>query len=193
MTKLDIWNRALALLPHDRRVTEADDASQTPSTECHRCRDQWDAARQSVLAAHDWGWATRSMAYGPGGNDCHGNGHVFARPPDALRVVGLFGEDGRRVRARVRDGMFSSAAEAVEIRWIPDLGEKHDIEAWPPWFAEAVVWELARRIAPTITGAPPPTHVADGAALALSEAKRIDAAEVAWSGTDGRTFARARR
>ena len=190
MTKLEIWNRALALLPHDRRVASEDEQS----TEALRCRDQWDAARVHCLTAHDWGWATRSMAYGPGGNSCaHGSGHVFARPPDALRVVGLFGEDGRRVRARVRDGMFSSAAEAVEIRWIPDLGEKHDIEAWPPWFAEAVVWELARRIAPTITGAPPPTHVADGAALALSEAKRIDAAEVAWSGTDGRTFARARR
>jgi hypothetical protein len=194
MTKLDIWNRALALLPHDRRVTEADDASQTPSTECLRCRDQWDAARVHCLTAHDWGWATRSMAYGPGGNSCaHGSGHVFARPPDALRVVGLFGEDGRRVRATVRDGMFRSDADAAEIRYIPDLDTDDDIEAWPAWFSDAVCWELAKRLAPTILGVQPNRTLADNAALSLAAARHIDAGEVAWSGTDGKTFARARR
>lgn len=190
MTKLEIWNRALALLPHDRRVASEDEQS----TEALRCRDQWDAARVHCLAAHDWGWATRSMAYGPGGNECaHGSGHVFARPPDALCVVGLFDRDGRRVRAAVRDGLFRSDADAVEIRYIPDLDTDDDIEAWPAWFAEAVCRELATRLAPTILGVQPNRHLTDSAMLALSEAKRIDAGEVAWSGTDGKTFARARR
>lgn len=188
MDKYDLWNRALAIIPHDRRVS----ADRPDTTEHLRCADAWDAARRHVLASHEWGWATRAMGHAHGGAHGADARFTFARPPDALRVVGLFDRDGRRVRADTCAGFFRASSPVVELRYIPDLGDD-TVETWPPWFAEAVAYDLARRISPTIKGMSNSRQLETDARAALEEAKRIDASEVAWSGTDGKTFARARR
>lgn len=187
MDKFDIWNRALAILPHDRRVAP----SNTSTTEYLRCADNWDAARRHVLSAHDWGWATRALSHAHG-SACGADWRfTFARPSDALRILGLFDISGRRVKAEAVEGFFRARSPVVEMRYIPDLDDD-TIDTWPAHFTEAVAWELARRIAPTIQGKPSRTAT-EGAARALEAARKIDASETAWNGTGGRTFAEARR
>ena len=56
MTKLDIWNAALALLPHDRRVEDENE----DTTEALRCRTHYDSARRHVLVSHEWGFLAMS-------------------------------------------------------------------------------------------------------------------------------------
>lgn len=191
MTKLDIWNRALAMLPHDRRVLSETEET----TEALRCRDAWQASRDYLLATHDWGWATRAQFHVHGAAEaCEGGGRVwvFGRPPGALRVVGVFDGDGRRMRVSVANGVFRAERPAAEVRYIPVMDDS-TIPTWPAWFCEAVAADLAIRIAGTILGKAAPRHLESMATKALGEAVRIDAGEVAWSGTDGRTIARARR
>lgn len=185
MTRLDVWNRALALLPHDRRVASEDEES----TEAERCREHWDAARRRVLTAREWGWAVRSA---PACCGCAEIGRFFAmRPPEALLVVGLFDRSGRRIAAEAIDGGFRIREPASEIRYVPD---EDDPEAWPFAVREAVAAELAARIAPVMTDNPQrAAQLRQDAVAALEEAGRQDAQETAWSGGDPLAFVHARR
>lgn len=177
MTKLEIWNRALALLPHDPKITSETETSK----EAKACIDNWDDARNAVTYAHEWGWATESLPV------C---GHAVPRP-DAIRICGLFDRRGRRVKMRLQNGYISAEVPFAVLRYVPDVGDR--LDEWPVWFTDAVVAELAYRISGGITGSVQQRNLLKGiAAERLAAAIKIDASETGWSGTDGRTFARAR-
>ena len=186
MTVLDIWNAALAMLPHDRRINSIEENS----TEALRMRDAWDSARQYVIASAEWGWLVEqdvvcpSQAHSPIGM------YQYPRPMGAIRVLGLFDNRGRRIQAQSVDGMLLSRYQASSVRYIRD---NTDVEMWPSWFTDAVVTELASRVAGSITGSMQQAKVLEAKAmLMLEKAKQIDAQEIAYSGTDGRTYARSR-
>lgn len=186
MTKVDIWNKALALLPHDIRVQAEDDES----TEAMRCREHWDDARRAVLSCHEWGWATEAISTAGCQTTCGTNQYAYMRPY-SLRVVGTFDKDGRRAKCTVVNGKILTDIPIAEIRIIDD---REDIADWPLWFTDVVTAELAARIAHPITGNPKIMESMLGIAAArLATAKTIDASEVAWSGTNGKTYADARR
>lgn len=187
MTVLDIWNAALAMLPHDRRIADINE----DSTEALRCRDAWDGARKAVITAAEWGCLTRSQAV-CGGCFAHSpmGMYEYPRPVGALRVIGLFDYKGRKLQAQAIDGKLVSRYHASFIKYIPD---NEDTESWSSWFTDAVIAELAARIASTITGSMQQTKVLEQKAMVmLSTAKQIDAQEISYGGTDGRTYARAR-
>lgn len=185
MTKLDIWNMALACLPHDRRITAEDDGS----TEAMRCSDAWDLARLSVITSTNWGFLTREDSL------CCGHRHhnrlfFFPRPASAVKVIGLYDRDGRKVRAHALNGGLSSDERVCSIRYLED---NEDYDSWPPWFLEAVVRELAYRIAGTVTGSLQHSSVhQQNAAIALAKAQKADSSEIRHDGTNGKTFFRAR-
>ncbi len=179
MTKLDIWNAALALLPHDIRVLALDE----DSTEAQRCRENWDGARRKVLAAREWGaLAIDIPACGPG---------PVYRPANALRVVGLVDARGRRIRSTHSNGaLFAVCGFAAALRYIPDVD---DPEAWPPAVQDAVVAELAARLCPVLTdNAAREADLRQEAERRIMDAGELDANESGWSGTDGMSFIRAR-
>lgn len=185
MTTLEIWNAALALLPHDRTVAAEDE----DSTEALRCRQHWDAARRYVLGARDWNWLAREE---PG---CCGAFGGWSRPAGALRIVGLVDPSGRRLRCRASDGMLfpvgPDAGRAVAVRYVPDC---EDPALWPPSVAEAVAAELAARLAPVLTdNAQRESALMALAARRLEDAGESDANETAGDGGDPLAFARARR
>lgn len=184
MTTLEIWNAALALLPHDRTV-EAEDED---STEALRCRQHWDAARRYVLGARDWGWLVQSAPACCGFSDLRG---FVSRPPDALVIVGIFDGTGRRVTADPIDGGFRVYEPVAEIRYIVD---EPDPDRWPQAVQEAVTAELAARLAHVLTDNPQRAQLLRQNAIAsLEEAGRRDAQETAWSGHDPLMFVHSRR
>lgn len=183
MTKIAIWNKALALLPHDRRVNALTDTS----LEAQRCAEHWDAARRAVLCAREWGWAVKSA---PACCGCGVHGYFAMRPPEALIVLGLFDRTGRRVAAEAINGGFRIKEPAAEIRYIED---EDDPERWPFAFQDAVAAELAARIAPVITDNPQRSVALRQDAMArLEEASRQDATETAYGGSDPLVFVHAR-
>lgn len=189
MNKVDLWNKALALLPHDRRVE--DGAEET--IEAIRCRDHYDDARRRILAAHEWGWAVQATPCCTGSLAFHRPGpteYAWPRPDGVVRLVGLFGPDGRRVKAQSHGGFVFSDAPIASVRYIPDI---EDLDEWPAWALDALAAELGQRIAPLITSNIAVERKLQAmAAERLAFAIRTDASEVRWNGTDGRTFARSR-
>lgn len=188
MTALDVWNAALALLPHDRRVASADEES----VEAMRCREHWDAARRHVLGAREWGWLVRetppcasSICFGPGGG-------VVERPADALRVLGLYDRAGNRIGADAVDGGLRPRSPYVAaLRYLPD---SENPDEWPAVARDAVVAELAARICPVLTdNERRSAELRSIAADRLSEAGRQDAQETATDGDDPLAFVHARR
>lgn len=186
MTIVDIWNKALALLPHDTRVESVDD----DSTEALRCRDHWDDARRSVLASYNWGWATESYNAQGCESPHYTKQYAYIRP-NALKFIGVFNHEGRRTKCDIINNRILTTEPIVEVRVIED---RQDIDDWPLWFADAVIAELASRIALPITGNKKTSDAMFQLAnMRLANAKMIDSSEVAWHGTDGKTFIKARR
>ena len=186
MTKLDIWNRALAMLPHDIPVgTEDED-----STEALRCRQNYDAARKAVLTAREWGWLARETPACCGAA-LSGGAWLHEAPPDALLVLGLVAADGRRIKAQAVNGGLRALEPFAACRYLPD---EEDPDAWPFAVQEAVVAELAARICPVLTDNPQRTQQLRVDAMArLEEAGRQDAQRTAYGGGDPLVFAHARR
>lgn len=185
MTKLDIWNRALAALPHDRPV----EAEGEGSLEEKRCAEAWDPARRAVLSSREWGCFVRSA---PACCGAAAVGGFFAmRPPEALLVVGLFDRMGRRVAAEAINDGFRIREPASEIRYIED---EENPDLWPTAVQDAVVAEMAARLAPVMTANPHRAmQLRQDAVARLEEAGRQDAQETAWSGGDPLEFVHARR
>lgn len=184
MTTLEIWNAALALLPHDRTV-EAEDED---STEALRCRQHWDAARRAVLAAHDWGFLVRELPVCASQRQC--GRYDYPRPTHCLRVLGLFDENGRRVEAEAVNGVFRTREPAAAIRFLADETRP---ERMPSIVQDAIESELAARLAPVVTGNRIRARdLAEAARAALDAARALDAAETACHGTAGDTFLAAR-
>lgn len=185
MTKLDIWNAALALLPHDRPVLDAAE----DTVEANRCRDNWDAARRAVLTAREWGWlVTESPGCCTG---TWGEGWLYERPADAVRIIGLCTTDGRRIRADAVNCGLRALEPFAAVRYIPD---EPDPERWPSPVRDAVVHELAARICPLFTDNPARSaELRQAAVAALEEAGKQDAMETAYDGSDPLVFVHARR
>ena len=186
-TTLDLWNAALALLPHDRTVASEDE----DSTEALRCRQHYDGARRAVLAARDWNWLAEETPA-----CCHphftvaGAGYLVERPAGVLRVIGLVDGMGRRIRARAANGGLVALEPAAAVRYLRD---EEDPEQWPRAVADAVAAELAARLCPVLTDNPARTAELQRLATArLEEAGMQDAQETAYGGGDPLRFAHAR-
>lgn len=185
MTKLDIWNAALALLPHDIAIKQEDEAT----TEAIRCRQHYDAARKAVLTAREWGWLVRETPSCCGA--ALGGAWLHERPADALLVLGLCAPDGRRVKADAVNGGLRSMEPYAAVRYLVD---EETPDEWPFAVQEAVVAELAARICPVLTDNPKRSMQLRQEAIAkLEEAGRQDAQQTAYGGGDPLKFIHARR
>lgn len=187
MTKLDIWNAALAALANDRFLSSSD----STFIEAVHCRREWDAARKHVLSAHEWGWLVEQSPYFDAAAQGDDGRTVIPRPQDAARILGVVGMDGRSLPARSANGMFHVETDGpCAIRYIPDNDEP---ETWPQGFCDAVAMELASRIAvPLKRDADLAKAAAQWALRALSRAIGVDSGESRASGTAGDKYARSR-
>lgn len=143
MTITDIFNRALAMIGHDRYIT----AGVTTSTEYVRCNLEWDGARLAILSAHDWNWLAQEtpLMQGAESLDDYTNSpeYVYDRPDGIIRLIGIYDGNNRRVTHRTANGNIYAALDEVKFRYLID-NEVPD--EWPSHVVDAVCAELAARI-----------------------------------------------
>lgn len=187
MDTLQIWNQALSKLPHDKQVVSLTE----DSTEALRCATEWEGARKSVLTSHAWGCLKRTTVCTAGCNYQHEDmKYTYPRPANALRVIGLFDIEGRQVRSEVINNAFFSDAPMASIRYVVDQEDPSEL---PFLMQEAIMYELAARIALPITGNVMTQRMVQAQAKnALELAKQADSSETDYSGTRGTTYADAR-
>lgn len=188
MTILDIWNRALAAIGHERVIPDLDSAM----TESNRCRLQWDNARKAVLTAHDWNWLAQETPLISGCSHHHESGeYAYPYPTDCLRIIKIAGADGKSRHHRVANGQILAVEPSIRIRFIPD---NLDLDMWPSSMIDALVCELAARIAlPMTANAESMSAMAQQAQYYLAQARYYDTSEHNTDGEERDRYIKARR
>jgi hypothetical protein len=191
MTKLEIFNRALAEIGHDRTIPAID----STMTENQRCLLAWDGARIAVLTAAEWNWLVAETALTDGAicedDEGHLGDYFWNRPADYLRLLAVVGEDSRRVDWSTANGLIYSKAPAVKMRYLPD---SEDPEDWPQQIADAVTYELAARISlPMSASGKTMVAMKQLSAASIAQAMSHDSAEMRRAGSSGRKYADSRR
>lgn len=141
MTKTDICNRALAILGHDRTITDYDNDS---STEALRCRQFYMAALEEVLTEHDWDFATNEIRLRFTSTDENGYSRL-PLPADCVRFIAAMTPSGdpypiRRTRNKL---LVQNHGEDILLRYVSSDIEE---ESLPPKFREAFIYRLASLI-----------------------------------------------
>lgn len=196
MTKIEICNRALAVLGHDRMIEDFDGMTDgqynDQSTEALRCRQFFNAALEDCLSEHNWDFAAveRTM----GASACDGRGWV--RIPlihDAVRICTVVNECGKPLETRrTRDCMYvRSDGRQIVIRYV---SRDVEISELPHKFTEALVYKLAALLAGPMFGDDRKTqNFMTLAAQKLSDAVTKETDETAFRGEWRNPFIAARR
>lgn len=196
MTKTEICNRALAVLGHDRTVTDYDGRTDggfnDNSTEAERCRQFLPSAILDCLAEHDWDFAAVVKGIGNVTPDAFGWAR-FPKPHDAVRICEVVNGEGKPYKSRrTRDFIeVKSEGNPVFVRYVTD---DVDVAEFPHKFREAVIYRLAFLLCG-------PMYADDGKTsnvMRLADAKLADAVtkeadETAYRGAWDNPFIRARR
>lgn len=180
MNKVDLCNRALGVLGHDRTIQSFEENS----SEARRCRLFFDPAFQKVLCGHDWDFCAREMVYTvpvqPDGTA------VFQRPSDCAKITGVFaGTSDEPLHIKVANGMIIvlDYSEQVRIRYVSDSLFGTNGFRIPPSFEEAVVYELAYQLSgPMLADMQKTQTLFNIATIKLSDAITKDSDETAYHG-----------
>ena len=195
MTIIDLFNRALGMIGHDREIPADDATATTPTTEYVRCNREWDGARKAILSAHAWNWLVREtpITQGATGTDEYADAaeYVYGRPEDVIRLVSVLDGTNRRVDYRTANGNIYSTAPEAKFRYLAD---STDPDEWPSHVVDAVAAELAARIGLAMS--------ANGKVVQAMKALQTnylamaidhDSTEQNRAGTSGDKYARSRR
>ena len=191
VTQLDIFNRALAEIGHNRVLSAGD----TTKIEYIRCLAAWEGSRKAVLSAHEWNWLVAETTLTEGAyceeDGAHNGMYYWSRPDTYLRIMDVVGEDGRRVDYTVANQLIYAEVPYIRYRYLPDSEDPAD---WPVYVVDAVAFEIAARISIPMT-ASGKTMVAMKQLASSSMARAIanDAAEQRRAGSRGDKYVRARR
>lgn len=172
MTKLEICNRALGVIGHDRTIA----AYGEQTTEGKRCGQFYPAALRNVLGAYNWDFASRETSV-----ELTDGAASWTIPADCVKIVAVRDADGKTVQA-VRAGAslrIWGGGENAIVRYISDgdpTGTTVEA-AMPHLVVEAVVYELAALLFGPMIGN---VQAQDGKALyesyASTAAQRLSAA-----------------
>lgn len=195
MTAIDIFNRALGMIGHDRSATEADLTAAKPSTEYVRCNREWDGARLAVLTAHPWNFLLEETPITQGAETTDDISddilYEYDRPDDVIRIVEVVDGVHKRVDYRVAGGKLLTDAPEIKIVYMED---ENDPTLWPSAIVDAVAAELASRIALPMSANARMVEATKGLAMKyLSDATLLDARETSRGGSNNDKYAKSRR
>jgi hypothetical protein len=173
MTAIDLCNAALQDIGHDRPIT-AFDVPTDPSAEARRCAVQYPRARRAVFITHPWSCLLVTEATIPLPDITLPPGHeaAFADPSDALLVVSVVDAAGAPVPFSRIGGILYATAAAAQLTYTRD---SEDPDQWSPLLLEAIIADLAVRLARTMGASPQIIdYASDAARSAISRAKFAD-------------------
>lgn len=107
-------------------------------------------ARDALLAAHPWSFATGQARLGRlAGVPVADHASAFQLPPDLLRVLSAGSGRGRGLAYRIHERRLHADADAVTLTYV----FRPDESAFPPHFASALVARLAAEFCVPLTEA----------------------------------------
>lgn len=134
MTKIDISNRALAVIGHDRTISSFEESS----AEAIRCNQFYPAAKNNVLAAYNWEFASVDDEI-----EMISDITEWNLPDNFLKVVSILDNHHKTIRS-VRAGekllLYKGDGDIAIVRY---LRQDVDEENLPHLVVEAIVYELA--------------------------------------------------
>ena len=174
MTAIDLCNSALQDIGHDRPITSFDVATD-PSAEARRCAIQYPRARRALFISHPWSCLLVSEAIIALADLTPAPGHeaAYADPSDTLLVVSVTDDAGQPQPFSRIGGILYTTATATQITYTRD---SEDPSTWDTLLTEAVIGDLAVRLA-RVMGASPEViaAAADASRRALSAARHASA------------------
>lgn len=173
---LKVCNEALSTLRQDRELTYAQLEGTEESAAGRKCRALYESSRLEVLQGHDWNFVRRRVPLACRFDHRMGL-HVAGLPGDVMRVVAVFGPDGRKLEGWETgpDGEVYSREPIASVVYVDDA---KDVDRWPPLVRQALVLCLARNLAIPITGRNNDLSVCDNLyGRALKQAVLSDARE----------------
>ena len=136
MNNVDICNRALGVIGHDRTIESMSETT----TEGLLCAKFYPAARDNVLAAYDWEFAAVETEV-----NLNDDTTSWAIPAGCVKVVAVTDPDGRVLRT-VRRGtnllITRTGAATATVRYTSNAITSFEASL-PHLVAEAIVYELA--------------------------------------------------
>lgn len=148
MDTITVCNAALARLG-EARIFDLDDDNPA----ARACKLQFPMARDEVLRAHWWNFATqRTELTQLSDAPSFGWNYAYARPADCLRVLEVNGISGSGIPGEdweLESGNLLHNASTVQIRYIKRVT---DLNLFDSLALEALIVLLASKVAPAIQG-----------------------------------------
>ena len=180
---VDICNLALARLGDSATVTSIDPPE--GSAQAEHCARFYPIARDTLLEAHPWKFATRRVRLAQLIVDTWNWDYAYAEPADALKLLSVLpasaaiGTDTEEFEAETTadgDPVILTNLEDASLRYVARVT---DTTAFSPMFIDAMGWMLASYMAgPLIkgdTGAAAARSCMQNALVALRQAQVSDA------------------
>jgi len=170
-TQLEIVNAALVALGGTGRLAALD--SSDPQGE--KALSVYDIARDGILSCHWWDFAMRRAQIAAEADaPVFGWKYAYLLPDDCLRVYRLNQAPRERKAWEVEGGrLLSDEPGPIDLRYLARL---EDESAWPAFFTDAFVAELASRLALAVANTNTiATAAAQTAQRRLADAKWQDA------------------
>lgn len=174
-TQSKIVNAALSLLGSTERITSIDDTKEIAK----HAKAHWDLALQHIAGDHPWNFAIeRAQLPEAQPAPAFGWTRAFELPNDCLRFLPPRDGDDTFYCCEVEDGRILTDSEApLPVRYISSAKLDYTSK-WPPYFAKAMQYELASRMAEAVTGSSSlQDKFGDAAWEAVKVAKRRDGLE----------------
>lgn len=157
-TEIDICNLALARLGDSATVASIDPPEGSPQAE--HCARFYPVARDTTLARHTWGFATRRAALAQlSASPLTGWRYAYAKPSNAVEIVGVFAPGAADDSSpqdfeteSLEDGseVIYSNTDAAVCRYTVHVT---DPAKFSPLFIETLSWLLASHLAgPVLKG-----------------------------------------
>lgn len=175
MNQVEICNMALLRLGHDRVIADLEEQS----AEAGYLRAFWDTVRKSVLRAHTWNFAIRTVELAALAEESDEWDYIYTLPVKCLRaleIVNIYSKaPEHRIPFEIRAKKVYTDQGSAVLKYIEDISDENSFDSE---FVDALVYRLAADVAGPLTqDMQRQARMIELYRLQIGEAKAGDAAE----------------
>ncbi len=144
---LDICNLALARLGDDATVSSLEPPE--GSQQAEHCARFWPLARDTALASHEWGFATKAVTLAQLSAPPVGWRYAYTLPPDHIKTIRVLGpavDDSNYEMTAASDDVTVLLTDQPQALLVY-VARIQDAVRYPALFVDALSWLLASHLA----------------------------------------------